>query len=275
MNDEHMSDREMEAVLREWTQETPTGQPDRSRVVSGVVGQLASRRPRRRWSLPLIRRAERPSSDDRTTGLQPSPTPAMDSQTPTVTWRTQSMFSPAKVVAAGALIFALGGAFLVAQPGDQQGQVVPGAETVELGEPVEFTASFGQALSRQGLPATCDVIGGVNHCRDARPPIQLLEVSDARLDGELTISFNQIQYPDHPWFVTTTYRIFNEDGAWQGSVSTARPGEDGSVSVVLVGERAYDGLYAWMDVSDWNAIKGVIYPSAPLEATDLSPAAAE
>ena len=42
------------------------------------------------------------------------------------------------------------------------------------------------------------------------------------------------------------------------------------MTVVLVGEGAYEGLYAWTDVSDWSAISGVIYPDPPLEAIDLA-----
>ena len=77
------------------------------------------------------------------------------------------------------------------------------------------------------------------------------------------MSFSQIQYPDH-WLRTTTYRIFNSGGVWQGSgVNTE--------SVVLMGEGGYEGLYAWMDASDWDAVSGVIYPAAPLEATNLDP----
>jgi hypothetical protein len=39
------------------------------------------------------------------------------------------MFSPAKAITAGALVFALGGVLLIAQPFDQQGGGVPGAAT--------------------------------------------------------------------------------------------------------------------------------------------------
>jgi hypothetical protein len=177
------------------------------------------------------------------------------------------MFSPAKAITAGALVFAIGGVLLIAQPFYQQGEGVPAAESTDLVEPVEFTLVIGQA-NKAGLPATCDVVDGVNHCRDARPPVAITEASDPRLDGQLTVSVSQIQYPDHPWFTTTTFRIFNDGGAWQGSGTMT---ED----VVLAGEGAYEGLYAWMDASDWNAISGVIYPTAPLEATDLSPLGTE
>ncbi|MEA2026800.1 MAG: hypothetical protein U9O18_08910, partial [Chloroflexota bacterium] len=41
------------------------------------------------------------------------------------------MLSPVKAITAGAIIFALGGAFLIAQPFDREGGGVPGAESSE------------------------------------------------------------------------------------------------------------------------------------------------
>ena len=68
---------------------------------------------------------------------QPSPIPAANGHTPTVIGRTQIMFSPAKAITVGALVFAIGGALVIAQPLGQQGSTVPGAET-EVAAPVEF-----------------------------------------------------------------------------------------------------------------------------------------
>ena len=75
MSDEHMSDKVMEAVLREWTQDAPAGQPDRIRVVGNVVRQLGStRRRRRRWWLQRLfnRKPDEPAAID-TTDDQPNP----------------------------------------------------------------------------------------------------------------------------------------------------------------------------------------------------------
>ena len=49
MNDQPMTDKEIDAVLRTWTPDAPAGHPDRSRVVGNVVRQLHSTRRRRRW----------------------------------------------------------------------------------------------------------------------------------------------------------------------------------------------------------------------------------
>ena len=78
----------------------------------------------RRWSLPILARGRRPSRPpaDRPT-YQPSPIPATNGHTPTVIGRTQFMFSPVKAITAGALVFALGGVMLIAQPFEQRGSV--------------------------------------------------------------------------------------------------------------------------------------------------------
>ena len=63
--------------------------------------------------------------------------------------------------------------------------------------------------------------------------------------------------------------ITNEDGAWQGSFPSVYEGfsnTSGAQSVVLVGEGDYEGLYAWMDVTNWLAINGVVFSYPPPEA---------
>jgi hypothetical protein len=62
-----------------------------------------------------------------------------------VTGRTQVMFSPLKVTITAALVVALGGVFLIAQPFDRQEGSVPGAAT-----DAEATAPPGDAASPSG-----------------------------------------------------------------------------------------------------------------------------
>ena len=131
MSEQHMTDKELEAVLRAWTPDTPAGHPDRSRVVGNVVRLLHSTRPRRRrWWLGSAFRgtADAPKDAERRYD-QASPIPATIGHTRTVTGRIQSMFSPVKAITAGALVFAIGGVMLIAQPFDQQVGSVPGAAT--------------------------------------------------------------------------------------------------------------------------------------------------
>jgi hypothetical protein len=75
------------------------------------------------------------------------------------------------------------------------------------------------------------------------------EVSDPRLEGTYTRSWDEDEYFQGPAFlsiVVTTDRIENDEGAWQGSSVWYRPaeGEASIAPVVLVGEGAYEGLTA-------------------------------
>jgi hypothetical protein len=183
------------------------------------------------------------------------------------TGRTQTMFSPAKVITAAALVFGIGGVLLIAQPFGQEAEVAPGAESADYVEPVKFTAVI--ALGPEVQKPTCERIGGMTQCLGQAWTPTIREVSDPRLEGEMTDTANMNQWPGQPMLATETYRITNEDGAWQGSfpsVYNAFNSTAGAQSVVLVGEGAYDGLYAWMDVTDWLAINGVIFSYPPPEA---------
>jgi hypothetical protein len=85
----------------------------------------------------------------------------------------------------------------------------------------------------------------------------------------MTDTASMHQWPGQPMLATETYRITNEDGAWQGSfpsVYNSFNSTAGAQSVVLVGEGAYEGLYAWMDVTNWLDINGVIFSYPPPEA---------
>ena len=175
------------------------------------------------------------------------------------------MFSPATAVTAGALVFAIGGALLIAQPFAQE-TGVPGAETTEVPDSVPFTAEFLPSSGVRSLRT--ETVDGVTRMRDQAWTPLMRNVSDPRLDGRLTYSEDVDVYPGSHSFGSVTYRITNDEGAWQGSTAIVKEGDaygDGSV-VVLVGEGAYEGLYAWMDTTDWNAIRGVVFPAAPPEA---------
>ncbi len=160
MSDEHMNDKELEAVLREWTPQMPAGQPDRSRVVGTVVGRLGSTRRHRyrRWPFPWFRRDSTNRASEQSLAQQASPIPAFHGHTPTVMGRTtQSMLSPAKAITVAALVFALGGAMLIAQPFDRQASMPGGAtEAIRPGLAtsnglIAFAAdaSAGEALTDQ------------------------------------------------------------------------------------------------------------------------------
>jgi hypothetical protein len=92
------------------------------------------------------------------------------------------------------------------------------------------------------------------------------------LQGDFTQSIPQDAYPgsDGPEsfvLATQTIRIQNADGAWQGSASNFIVADELSgTTVVLVGEGAYQGLYAALDMTgatDSRGIRGVIFPAPP------------
>jgi hypothetical protein len=259
MNDQRMTDTEMETVLRTWLQDAPARPPDRSRVVGSVVGQLHStRRGRRRW-WPFARSGReamtqaippRPSS-------QLDPIPASNGHTPTVIGRTSSMISPAKALIGGALIFGIGGVMLIAQPFQQQSSV-PGAEVQPPPAPTAFSATYaGTGRSNPGTVKETDdgtiVSVGQGWLFDSR------ESSDPRFAGPLVLTATDIQYPDVGGGIGVTgYRIETDEGAWQ-QVPTANasweedgarwssgqlPPADNIMFFTFIGEGGYEGLTA-------------------------------
>lgn len=268
-----MNDDRLGLDLAEWMKAAEYAPPDAQRSAHQVATHLPKTRQlgRRRW-LPWSNRKPVPARVTDTTEYQPSSIPATNGQSPTVIGRTQSMFSPTKAITAGALVFAIGGVMLIAQPFGQQGGNAPGAENVDYFQPVRFAASIAGGPDLRG--PTCQVVGGVTQCRgQAWSPVMYV-TGDSRLAGQLTVTENKDTYQDpaDPSLVTQTYRVVNDDGAWQGSYTTVvePDGPDDEVfrnaSIVLVGEDGYAGLYAWMDLSDWNAVSGVIFPAPPPEA---------
>ncbi len=109
--------------VRSWLKDEDVVPPDAEQAGRLVAAELPETRQlrRTRWSLPTLTRKNSSPTIDQTTAYQPSPIPATNGHTPTVIGRTQSMLSPVKAITAGALVFAIGGALLIAQPFEQQG----------------------------------------------------------------------------------------------------------------------------------------------------------
>jgi hypothetical protein len=139
--------------------------------------------------------------------------------------------------------------------------------------PIEFSATFTPSSDvRVGTYETVD--GVIQQRGNAWTPV-ISGMSDPRLDGVLTYSEDSDLYPAPGAsfeFGAVTYRISTADGAWQGSTPIVKDGGGYCCNsvVVLVGEGAYEGLYAWMDTSDWDAIHGVIFP-APAPPAPTAP----
>ena len=172
-------------------------------------------------------------------------------------WRTQSMFSPAKAITAGALVFAIGGVLLIAQPFDQQGSTVPGAETdAEPAEMVEFTARFpwgGQIAggsSERRPDGIVETIGWASRVRT-------IEASDSRFEGEMvqTCNWHEYQSPNANVF-DCVFRIETAVGGWQSrntpGLKFPGPGYGpfSVLTVVFDGEGAYEGHSAIVEIAE-------------------------
>ena len=141
----------------------------------------------------------------------------------------------------------------------------PPAQTV----PAEFSGRivFGPQVRNE----TTTTVDGRTETRGGAWTPTITSMSDPRLDGTATISFDTDAYvgPDGTSMGvgTGTWRIENADGAWQGSYNIVMTDAYGSTATMpLVGEGAYDGLTAiWESTigdSGWD-VRGVILPAAP------------
>jgi hypothetical protein len=190
--------------------------------------------------------------------FEPVPIPATAGQNPTVIGRTQTMFSPSKALIAGALVFGIGGAFLIAQPFQQQSSA-PGAEVQPPPAPAAFSATYSwSGRSNEGSRTENDdgtiMTVGQGWMFDSR------ESSDPRFAGPLVLTVTDITYPDIGGGISVGgYRVETGEGAWQqvpgatpwydedsGAVwvSGELPPPDNIQFYTFIGEGAYEGLTA-------------------------------
>jgi len=282
-----MNDDRLLLEMRRWLQEERVALPDAEEAGRRIAAKLPTTRQRRRrwWRLPRLARTPRPSGTRDTTEYQPSPVPATNGHTPTAIGRTTSMLSPVKAITAGAVIFAISGAFLIAQPFGQQGRV-PGAEAPAPLPPEPFSGivhcggqvAFGTSESLEFPMGEANMTVVSERGDTWRPSAP--GMSDPRLQGNYAISFDtDAYYP--PGVVDSldvigagTWRIENDEGAWQGSYHIVG---GAPVVVPLVGEGAYDGLTAIVESAfsesdcawEWSGLiidRGLPeYPEPPAE----------
>ena len=102
------------------------------------------------------------------------------------------MFSPVKAITAGALVFALGGAFLIAQPFGQQGSV-PGVDvdeaTTESTAPAIVTGNMVE-WGEVAQEATETKVDGVDQRRGLVREGARFEMDDPRLTGIVSYESN-------------------------------------------------------------------------------------
>jgi hypothetical protein len=250
-----------EQRLEAWFSDREEAPDSVQRGVGRVMSEVPKTRQQGRWLLLPIHRpkAQTPTATD-TAEYQPSPIPASNGHTPTVIGRTTSMLSPVKAITAGAIIFAIGGVMLIAQPFGQQISV-PGAEgdeaTTEPTTPAVVTGNMmGQGDVAQ--EPTNTEVDGVNQTRGLAFEGERLEMDDPRLTGTVSYEINadgRTVGDTESALLSVHWRIENEEGSWSGSCPSlfiAEQDADPSTmdpyifSCLYTGAGAYEGLNAFL-----------------------------
>jgi hypothetical protein len=183
------------------------------------------------------------------------------------------MLSPVKAIAAGALVFALGGAFLIAQPFGQPSSLPSATSDGGLVEPVAFTGTWSwssnivpeETVTNEGVSVTLSG-GAWNHVASG--------ITDPRFDGDVTVFASSTDHygvssadlaSSAVAIWSSAWRVENEDGAWQSEPAYSLDFHDTSgapYTAVFRGEGAYEGLTAVveleLDGSRWD-LRGLIF----------------
>jgi hypothetical protein len=141
--------------------------------------------------------------------------------------------------------------------------------------PVEFTGHVTCGDQVRANTSETDVGGGFLVRNRGAAWHQAATMSDSRMEGDYYVAFDDDQFvsPAGSRVGSGTWRIENDEGAWQGSYTRMGSAERASVvSTVLVGEGAYEGLTAvWESAHDpiacdwdvWGLIIEGDVPAAP------------
>jgi hypothetical protein len=267
-----MNDDRLLLEMRRWLQEERVVLPDAEEAGQRIASRLPTtmQRRRRRWRLPALVRTLKPASTRDTTDYQPKPTPATNGHSPTVIGRTQTMFSPAKAIVAGALVFGIGGVLLIAQPFEPQGSALPGATTDSAIDPCATPIVYvtGHVIWGREEPGTKHFSSGGSQRIRGQVYVNTMDLDDDRLDGPGTTSLD--------WDITGggssndtirrgSIHIENEAGAWEGPFTGIGQYQALRNALSLTGSGAYEGLSATLlhvsndDVG--GVIEGAIYPT--------------
>jgi hypothetical protein len=180
------------------------------------------------------------------------------------------MFTATRIAAAVTLV-AVGSLALVAGPlGPSSDPVlVPGAEAPSPSPSSDPAVRVeGETIVGLSKPGTWDYSGPV-------PRLQGLELStydvmsDSRVSGTGHGIIDADDYGDigPEW---GTFRLENDEGAWEGPMSGFNMGPDTHMTAWLEGEGAYTGLTYYYEIVVSNSglplngpVQGSIYPGAP------------
>ena len=264
MNDERLGE-EIGAFYRE-TDVTPPDPHESARQVAARLRRTPQVK-RRRWLPAWPLRITHPRDANQATEHQPGAIPATKGHAPTVIGRTQTMFSPVKAITAGALVFAIGGAFLIAQPFGQQGNA-PGAATdaVDPGPAAYVEGTMFEGPCCGDEVETYDDEGNRLTLR-ASVLSGNVKVDDPRLSGvyEMTISIDEFPQPDTDERIEVHWgelTITNDQGGWSGTWKSTYDSSrfpDEEVDLVLyelTGAGAYEGLSALLapSANGWDDV---------------------
>ena len=272
-----MTERPDNARLHDWLDDTVGQTPDLVEGTRQVMSQVEETSQVGRWlPFPVLHRKSKAKTPTATAEYQPIPIPATNGHTPTVIGRTQSMLSPVKAITAGAIVFAIGGAFLIAQPFQQQGSV-PGAEAeAEAVAPAWVTGTLTLGSSCSGPTASTPEPDVQPEREHHRCSTQTWITSDPRLTGTSTSTWDADVYVLDEAIISVragTYELQNESGGWlchyrdglaygMGRYATGANEE----TVTCAGDGAYDGLTAIVFL-DWSnsppssvPLAGLIFP---------------
>ena len=157
------------------------------------------------------------------------------------------MFSATKFIVAGAIV-ALFGGFLLA-----------GVLTTQPTQPQPPAASTESTVADRTIEPNGEFSGRVNFQRQmggSKYAFRPWEMSDPRLDGEWVILTTESWIPSdsvpEPRVYNASFRIENEDGAWEELPSLELEFADGTSSTktsVLIGEGDYEGLTAIVELT--------------------------
>jgi hypothetical protein len=238
-------------VLGTWLKDTVEGPPDPQQTARRVAERLPETpQLRRHWWQLTPRRARRSPDRSGAIARRTAPIPATNGHTPTVIGRTHSMLSPAKAITAGALVFAIGGVMLVAQP-FQQPDIAPGAET-EAAAPTWVTGSM------QHVDGSCSETGSSASDGVSRHSYQCTfawTASDPRLTGDASNLWTEDAYRTDDEAITVGMDasfLRNEGGEWACSYPYLVKGTDpmtqedvtASSTYTCIGSAGYEGLWA-------------------------------
>ena len=240
-----MSDDKLALVLRTWLQGRDLAPPDSSQSAKQVMARVPRTRQRGRWwPLPIFRHASSTPRATADTERQPRLDIPIHGQPTPVKWGTMTMFSPAKAIMAGALVFAVGGVLLIAQPFYPRSVSLPGqqaspAGSLDMGDRTLVLANTTDQTTSQAAKITRD--GDIVQYRDLAYLYEQ-QATDSRLDGTLEVVINFDERQDGSATMWGTETVTNEGGTWEGPM-TGVIAPDGTHYVLgtLLGTGEYEG----------------------------------